>query len=624
MRILPAVCVLGSPPLYSCCLSSHMYNIHSLFSVKRPEQQPVFHNGASFVPWGRFTQEVALLSRKLKKRAQQRWLLESEDAGEFLIELLALLYAGKEAVIPPNTQAGTIEQMGLEVEARISLLEREEEEEEEEEESPPRLWAPINPHTARVDLYTSGSTGKPKQVRKTLADFESEVGTFESMWGAELGACSVLATAPHSHMYGLTFRLLWPFCTGRVFDTQTCTSPGLLGERLSLLGPAVVISTPAHLSRLPELLPLEGLAPKLKKIFSSGSPLSLNVSDVFYKALGLRPTEIYGSTETGAIAWREQGTPEGGEAWSPLSGIEVKASPSGALRLSSPHVGGGTPYVLEDAIEMLSGGRFLLKGRMDRVLKVGGNRLSLPEMEGALERHAWIKSAAVLGIVLEKEGRERQTLGAAVTLTPEGRSQLEAGGRLKTIQCLRQHLSRHFEAVLLPRYWRFVECLPTNERGKVAQEPLKALFKNITDAAEDAAEDEMTDKESAPVLFPIVESVCHSEEESQEVRLWLHMPVELEHFAGHFEDMPILPGVIQVDWAVHFAKKHLKWAEAWEEGFSSIEKLKFLAPIFPEFKLELRLKWHSKTCCLEFAYLTPQRTYSTGRLLFDRNKEKTN
>jgi acyl-coenzyme A synthetase/AMP-(fatty) acid ligase len=583
-----------------------MQDIHSLFSIERPEKRPVFHDGVSFKRWREFAAEVGFLADILQKRPERRWLLESEDAGEFLIQLLALLYSGKQVVIPPNTQAGTIEQMNSEVEARFSAIEWKAAAREAAAAAATPLLPTINPHAARIDLYTSGSTGKPKQVRKTLADFECEVRILESMWASELGTLSVIATVPHQHMYGLVYRLLWPLCSGRIFDTQTCSHPGILEERLNILGPSILISTPAHLSRLPEGLPLENLAPHLKKIFSAGSPLSLNASNGFFKALGVRPTEIYGSTETGAIAWREQGGTE--EAWNPLPELKVTTSAEGALRLNSPFVQNGHAYDLDDAIHMLPGGRFLLRGRMDRMVKIEEKRLSLPEMEGALERHSWIKSAAVVPVAIRKQGRERQTLGAVVAFTPEGNQQLKTEGRSKTIQSLRQHLFKHFEDILLPRYWRFVECLPVNERGKVAQEAAKGLFGNITD------------KESTPVLFPNIDNICHSNESPHEVTLHLHIPSELEHFAGHFAQMPILPGVIQVDWAVHLARAHLKLADELGDCFSTIEKLKFLAPVSPETHLKLHLKWHPQTCCLEFAYSAPHRKYSIGRLLFDRKQ----
>lgn len=38
-------------------------------------------------------------------------------------------------------------------------------------------------------------------------------------------------------------------------------------------------------------------------------------------------------------------------------------------------------------------------------------------------------------------------------------------------------------------------------------------------------------------------------------QLQLHMPQDLIYFEGHFPGFQILPGVVQLDWAIHFACK---------------------------------------------------------------------
>ena len=41
---------------------------------------------------------------------------------------------------------------------------------------------------------------------------------------------------------------------------------------------------------------------------------------------------------------------------------------------------------------------------------------------------------------------------------------------------LRRHLAAWYDAVLLPRHWRFVPTLPYDERGKLPQPALAGLF----------------------------------------------------------------------------------------------------------------------------------------------------
>src|SRR6185503_9046762 len=99
------------------------------------------------------------------------------------------------------------------------------------------------------------------------------------------------------------------------------------------------------------------------------------------RCLGEAPLEVYGSTETGGIAWRAQREGADGADWTPFPGMALETDRDGALRLRSPYLPDGEWLTLGDAAELLPGGRFRLKGRLDRVAKIEGKRVSLPELE---------------------------------------------------------------------------------------------------------------------------------------------------------------------------------------------------------------------------------------------------
>jgi acyl-coenzyme A synthetase/AMP-(fatty) acid ligase/3-hydroxymyristoyl/3-hydroxydecanoyl-(acyl carrier protein) dehydratase len=490
-------------------------------------------------------------------------------------------------VIPPNAQAGTLHLLADAFDAIVT---------DEMPVGPTATIAlpPLNPQTALIDLYTSGSTGAPKQVRRTLAQFEAEIEALEALWGSAIGNACILASAPHQHIYGLLFRLLWPLAAGRAFDSVTCAHPDTLGERLALLGQSadcVLISSPAQLSRLPELVPLDSLSPPPKIIFSSGGPLPADSAAAFYRQLGYAPTEVFGSTETGGIAWRRQEGQDDSDVWTPLPGIAVECDDDGALSLRSPFLADQAAWRMDDAIALLPNNSFRLLGRLDRVVKIEEKRLSLPDLEAQLLAHPWVSSAAAVALT-----GQRQSIGAVVVLSATGRQQLNTQGRRDTTQQLRRHLATYFDAVLLPRRWRFPEQLPIDKRGKQTQAALTALF--VAEA------DEMT-----PPLQPQVLAVRPA---GDHVVLDLHVPATLAHFPGHFPGMPILPGVVQIDWAVRYAREHL----ALVGEFSSLENIKFLALVLPDAQLELTLKWDVANTRLEFLFATSQRKYSSGRIVF--------
>ncbi|MBS1228773.1 MAG: AMP-dependent synthetase and ligase [Proteobacteria bacterium] len=562
----------------------------TLLTEGRSAGHPVCHDGQRLVAWEEFSARVATRAAHFAERRELRWLLSGDDALDFALSLLALLHAGKQVVIPPNAQAGTLAQLAGAFDARADGAEH----------ASARLpLAPIDPQTAIIDLYTSGSTGAPKRIRKTLAQFDAEVAILEQLWGATLGQASVVATAPHQHIYGLLFRLFWPLSAGRPFDNVTCAHPDTLGERLALLRDCALVSSPAQLARLPELVPLASLQPAPKIIFSSGGPLPATTA-AHYHRLGLAPVEVFGSTETGGIAWRRQQGQAFSETWTPFPGIFVDRANDGALSLRSPFLADDSPWRMDDAIELLPAGRFRLCGRLDRIVKIEEKRLSLPDMEARLLDHPWVSRAAVLALP-----GKRQSVGAVVVLHDAGRQQLAAQGRRHAAQQLRRHLGAHFEAVLLPRRWRFPERLPVDERGKLTRDALLELFADGAPAAPPAPPDAPLQAQVLAVREP-----CGAR---RQVVIDLLVPRELAHFAGHFPDLPILPGVVQIDWAIRHAREHLPL----RGQFTALENIKFQALVLPDTQLELTLTWDDENARLDFIFANSQRRCSSGRIVFD-------
>jgi acyl-coenzyme A synthetase/AMP-(fatty) acid ligase len=231
---------------------------------------------------------------------------------------------------------------------------------------------------------------------------------------------------------------------------------------------AMLVTSPAHLTRIAGIEPLgAGAGPAM--VFSAGAPLPPAAAAEAAAVLGVIPTEIFGSTETGSIGRRRAMAEP--EAWRPIPGINIKLTDDGRLAIRSPFVSNADWHETDDLAALAPEGGFHLKGRADRVVKIEGKRVSLPELERLLAGLPWIGSAAVA-----MTGPKRQRLGAAVVLTTEGKQKLDALGPFRFGRFLRRALSAAQEPAGLPRSWRFVEALPVGHMGKRREADVAALF----------------------------------------------------------------------------------------------------------------------------------------------------
>jgi acyl-coenzyme A synthetase/AMP-(fatty) acid ligase len=395
-------------------------------------------------------------------------ILATADPFDFLAALLGAWCCGVSPLIPPNFQPGTLAQH-----VRPDRVLADDD-----------WFARLPPHARRLDvagggprtliLYTSGSSGEPKAVPKTLQQLSAEVAVLDSELGAALRGATVLATVPHHHLYGLLFRLLWPLAAARPFDRTACLDADQLLAAVSRHPDHVLVSSPAHLARLPGLLAFPRWVPPPRAVFSSGAPLDEATAAHYRRALGAAPIEVLGSTESGCIATRRRGGDEDDAGWTPLPSVAVTRAADGALVVSSPWSGGACR--LEDEVDLDERGRFRLGARMDRIVKLEGKRVALPEIEARLADHPWVSAAAVAIV----PGSAR--LGCALVLSPAGSVELARAGRAGIARALRQHVTDGAERVAAPRRFRIVGHLPVTERGKIDRAALLSLLQKNVDA----------------------------------------------------------------------------------------------------------------------------------------------
>lgn len=96
------------------------------------------------------------------------------------------------------------------------------------------------------------------------------------------------------------------------------------------------------------------------------------------------------------------------------------------------------------------------------------------------------------------------------------------------------------------------------------------------------------------------------------VRMKLAIPADLDAFQGHFPGEPILPGVVQVDWAVRFATEHFATAPA-----ACDFQVKFRQVVRPDHDLALTLTLDGQRRHVAFEYRVANDIVSSGKIRLD-------
>ena len=555
-----------------------------LMRDSRPDGMVVCFDGDSVRTWADFTSDVSKVRCFLEARENTPWILHCEDSYYFMVGLLAMLQGGRKALVTANRQEAFIKEIQKpgygfltdEPFAGATMIQ----DVLRDTESDGR-WDTFDKNSAAMVMYTSGTTGEPKMVPKMFSQFENELFELVKVFGDGWVERKVYSTVNHHHIYGLLFTVLLPTATGLPYRRHRIDYPA---ELENIKGEAAVIaSSPAYLKRLAADAEKPIAFKTIPIIYSSGGPLPEEVARKCESITGFWTMEIYGSTETGGIAYRQS---KNGPIWKPFEVCKMSIGENDCLNVKSSYILEPEGFTTGDLVEIYDDGRFLLKGRADSIVKIEEKRISLPEVENRLKQSGLVQDVRVVPMI-----GKRQYLAAAIVLNAEGRRKFMDCPKLEMNNYFKQHLSQFIENTVSPKKWRYLEELPQDTQGKIKMRDIQVLF-NLPESKN----------------FKIVK--MHREPGA--LSLKLVFPLDSDFYDGHFPAFKLLPAIAQVDMVALLAHALLGTPRAVQK----IQRTKFCYPILPGAVTNLEMSYKAESNKVLFTYTNENgRMLSTGTLL---------
>ncbi|MDO8723009.1 MAG: AMP-binding protein [Syntrophales bacterium] len=309
-------------------------------------------------------------------------------------------------------------------------------------------------------LFTGGSTGKSKVWSKTPRNMIAEAMHLSGRFGISPDDL-FLSTVPPRHIYGLLFSVLIPFiCSSRVLD-GVYTFPREILRAARDCGASILVSVPVHY----RVLKTDDLKRHdLRMAFSSAGALAKEDTAYFHSKTGLDITEIYGSTETGGVAVRQR--LKDGESWRPLEPVDCMIR-DGKLYVRSAFISPELPrdddgfFATPDRADSDGDNRFILRGRADDIVKVGGKRVDLAVVQSKMKQLAGVRDAVVMALPSDT-GRQNELAALVAT-------------NLDALQ-LRKHIAAVSETYAVPRRIAVVEEIPVTSTGKYDRTEIERIL----------------------------------------------------------------------------------------------------------------------------------------------------
>ncbi|CAO3434639.1 4-coumarate--CoA ligase [Azospirillum endophyticum] len=301
-----------------------------------------------------------------------------------------------------------------------------------------------------LSFRTSGSTGEGKRCEHPLAALEEEADALAALLsGGAQAPQRIVSVVPAHHIYGFLFTVLLPDRLGVPVVDGRGASPGGLAAGLR---PGDVLV--AHPDWWGALLRSGAALPDGVTGTSSTAPCPSDTARGLRAAGLARLVEVFGSSETAGLGWRE--SPDA--PFRPFSWWEFGDDGRVTRRLAD---GATLSATLQDLLVHDEEG-FRPSGRLDTVVQVGGMNVSLAAVQAHLAGHPDVEAAAVR-LMRPEEGTRLKAFVVPARDAPPWEE-------------LRRRLTVWIEATLpvpqRPRALAAGPALPVNAMGKLCDWPL--------------------------------------------------------------------------------------------------------------------------------------------------------
>ncbi len=429
--------------------------------TNRPPSDVLCWRGGRAVTVGRFLAEAAALAARLPERAYAVNLCT--DRYRALLGFAAALIRGQETLLCADRAPHRLRALAARfpdahaiadgpVDTALPVLRPESGALLAEGEV--ALAPSIPAERVAAIAFTSGSTGEPAAHAKPWGALVSGAEAAAERFGlraADGPPAAVVATVPPQHMYGFETTVMLPLHSAAASVSGETFYPSDVAEALaSVPERRVLVTTPLQLRAL---LAAGVAPPRLATVISATAPLSTALADAVERAWDASVMEIYGATEAGSMASRRTvADPD----WLPYRTVSLH--PGGVA------VAGLGPVPLADALEPSPdrAGRFRLLGRESDVVKLGGRRASLAELNRLLLGVEGVED----GVFLAPDDLESNPAArlSAFVVAPD-----------RAAEDILSALRGRVEAIFLPRPVVLVPALPRDGLGKLPRRALLEL-----------------------------------------------------------------------------------------------------------------------------------------------------